>query len=90
MLSVEKFFVCATALNDNDFSSMGRTATFEVGAVNGSEVCLNMSLLIDDILEGDQTFEGFIVSNTEPPSATIGSDPDITLITIEDKNLQGR
>ena len=68
---------------------MGLSTRFDVGAMNGAEVCLNVSLLIDDILEGNQTFEGEIAMTTPSVTVDIETDPVTctTLITILDKDL---
>ena len=63
----------------------GLIATFNIGSPNGTEACVNISLLTDSILEADQVLYATIES-TSPPTSII---PAMTSITITDGNLLG-
>ena len=47
--------------------------------------CLNVSLLVDDAVEGDHTFQLFILSELSEPEITPGDTSNVT-ITIYDQN----
>lgn len=83
-----KLYVSIFDIDFADFNAIsGLTDSLEVGSMSGDEVCVDISLSEDEILEGDQLFIGNIDSTS--PLATISNFPPIVPITIQDKNLEG-
>lgn len=81
------FSLHAVLGTDYEFDA-GSSVTFQPGDFNTSAsepMCLNISLLIDDAIEGDHSFQLFISSELSEPEITPGANSNAT-ITINDQN----
>lgn len=82
------FLFFAVLGTDYEFTA-GSSVTFEPGDFTiwpaPDPMCLNISLLTDDTIEGDHSFQLFISSELAEPEITPGDSSNVT-ITIYDQN----
>ena len=57
------FFLCCTA--PGDYTAVGEDLIFTAANVVGSTVCTNVTIIDDEVLEGDQSFS-LSLSSTDP------------------------
>ena len=72
----------SAATNVSDYMSLSSVETFAAGSTDTATRCVNITILDDAALEGDQTFT--LTLSTSDPDVLLGNDK--TLITIEDND----
>ena len=73
-------FLAATSVSD--YTPLSSVETFVAGSTDNATRCVNITILDDAALEGDQTFT--LTLSTSDPDVVLGN--NVTLITIEDND----
>ena len=69
-----------------DFSATQTSLTFPTGAANGTEMCLNISIIDDDRVEYNETFFFFLVLDNPLDTINGNSSSEFVLATIVDND----
>ena len=72
----------SAAISISDYTSLSSVELFVAGSTDTATRCVNITILDDTALEGDQTF--ILALFTSDPNVLLGN--DMTLITIEDND----
>jgi hypothetical protein len=75
-------FYPITAADGSDYTGDSFNTTFTSGSMYGATRCVNITILEDGALEGDQTFT--VMLTTSDPNVVIGI--NMTVVTIMDND----
>lgn len=71
-----------TALEGFDYVAMAYTKSFPIGSMNSATLCVNITIVDDEVLEENQEF--FVSLSTKDPGVILESSE--TIITIMDND----
>ena len=72
-------------MSDSDYASVSSDEIFPSGSTDGDTACVNITILDDDILEGDHTFT--VTLTTLDPDVMLGSNEATITIIDNEGNL---
>ena len=71
-----------TSLNELDYEAISTVITFSVGSIDAEAQCLNVTIIEDALVEGNETF--FVTLTLLTTELNVTTENDVTVVTITD------